>query len=365
MNILFVIHSLPVGGAEMLVVNYIITFHKMGVGVNVLEINHTESFLSQKLVDHGIPYHTLNATNFFTNLLNRLDGKRVSRKLSLYIKKINPDVVHYHTVFRNMDHVEFPAQRSVFTFHAMVERLFGIFPYTRPQLMKMNDNGLKFIAISSPIRTEICKFFLNPCIWNIPNGIDIGDIRDKRKDKVYLTELLSIPKDSFVIGQVGRFNKVKNHSFTISLFKDIVKIKKNVHLVFVGTGSAREIERVKQEIALAGVQQNVHLMGVREDATAIMSCFDTLIHPSLSESFSLVLVEAQANGVRCVASDAVPQEVICNNNCFSLSLKAPKDMWITAVLGDFIREDSTSLERFDINMVVKQHVELYNSIICK
>lgn len=104
-------------------------------------------------------------------------------------------------------------------------------------------------------------------------------------------------------------------------------------------------------------------MGLRKDATKIMSCFDTLVLPSLSESFSLVLIEAQANNVRCVASDTVPMDVICNANCFALSLSAPKQQWIDTVIGNEVRKESQTIERYSIEIVVKQHVDLYRSLV--
>ena len=175
--------------------------------------------------------------------------------------------------------------------------------------------------------------------------------------------MLSIPEDSFIVGQVGRFNPVKNHLFTIHLFKDILHKKENAHLVLVGTGNEGELRLIKNEIAKYDLESHVHLMGLRKDATKIMSCFDTLVLPSLSESFSLVLIEAQANNVRCVASDAVPMDVICNANCFALSLSAPNQQWIDTVIGNEVRNKSQTIEKYDINKVVQRHLDLYKSIM--
>lgn len=120
---------------------------------------------------------------------------------------------------------------------------------------------------------------------------------------------------------------------------------------------------IKNEIAKYDLESHIHLMGLRKDATKIMSCFDTLVLPSLSESFSLVLIEAQANNVRCVASDAVPMDVICNANCFALSLSAPKQQWIDTVIGQNGSKKNRSLNLFDINTVVQKHIDLYNTMM--
>lgn len=147
------------------------------------------------------------------------------------------------------------------------------------------------------------------------------------------------------------------------MFKDIIRKKENAHLVFVGTGNEGELRLIKNEIAKYDLESYVHLMGLRKDATKIMSCFDTLVLPSLSESFSLVLIEAQANNVRCVASDAVPMDVICNANCFALSLDAPEQQWIDTIMGQNESNKNKSLLQFDINAVVQKHINLYNTMM--
>ena len=360
MRVIYIIHSLPVGGAETLVVNYILKLKQAGVDICLVEFYHTDSYLSTKIQDSGIPYYTLQKSNSrIKHLFQRFFYDDSLRKLNKIISDLQPDVIHYHTVFKNLDKVNFPKDKCVFTYHSRVERNFNVGSYVRPLIELLAQKGMKFIAISQLLHDDIDHFF--PCaqIVDIPNGVDLEHIRTQKGKKKDLCEMLSIPEDSFIVGQVGRFNQVKNHLFTIHLFKDIIRKKENAHLVFVGTGNEGELRLIKNEIAKYDLESHVHLMGLRKDATKIMSCFDTLVLPSLSESFSLVLIEAQANNVRCVASDAVPMDVICNANCFALSLDASEQQWIDAVIGNDVRNESQPIERYSIEIVVKQHIDLY------
>lgn len=364
MKVIYIIHSLPVGGAETLVVNYILKLNQAGVDICLVEFYHTDSYLSTKIQDCGIPYYTLQKSNSrIKHLFQRFFYDDSLRKLNKIISDLQPDVIHYHTVFKDMEKVNFPIEMSVFTFHSRVERCFTIYSYVRSIMERLSRKGMKFIAISQLLHDDIEHFF--PCaqIVDIPNGVDLAHIRAQKGKKKDLCEMLSIPEDSFIVGQVGRFHQVKNHLFTIHLFKDIIRKKENAHLVLVGTGNEGELRLIKNEIAKYDLESHVHLMGLRKDATKIMSCFDTLVLPSLSESFSLVLIEAQANNVRCVASDAVPMDVICNANCFALSLSAPKQQWIDTVIGNEVRNKSQTIEKYDINKVVQRHLDLYKSIM--
>lgn len=360
MRVIYIIHSLPVGGAETLVVNYILKLKQAGIDICLVEFYHTDSYLSTKIQDCGIPYYTLQKSNSrIKHLFQRFFYDDSLRKLNKIISDLQPDVIHYHTVFKNLDKVSFPKDKCVFTYHSRVERNFNVGSYVRPLIERLSQKGMKFIAISQLLHDDIEHFF--PCaqIVDIPNGVDLEHIRAQKGKKKDLCEMLSIPEDSFIVGQVGRFNQVKNHLFTIHLFKDILHKKENAHLVLVGTGNEGELRLIKKEIAKYDLESHVHLMGLRKDATKIMSCFDTLVLPSLSESFSLVLIEAQANNVRCVASDAVPMDVICNANCFALSLDASEQQWIDAVIGNDVRNESQPIERYSIEIVVKQHIDLY------
>ena len=364
MRVIYIIHSLPVGGAETLVVNYILKLKQAGIDICLVEFYHTDSYLSTKIQDCGIPYYTLQKSNSrIKHLFQRFFYDDSLRKLNKIISDLQPDVIHYHTVFKNLDKVSFPKDKCVFTYHSRVERNFNVGSYVRPLIERLSQKGMKFIAISQLLHDDIEHFF--PCaqIVDIPNGVDLEHIRAQKGKKKDLCEMLSIPEDSFIVGQVGRFNPVKNHLFTIHLFKDILHKKENAHLVLVGTGNEGELRLIKNEIAKYDLESHVHLMGLRKDATKIMSCFDTLVLPSLSESFSLVLIEAQANNVRCVASDAVPLDVICNSNCFAMPLTGSKQQWINTICGINVRNTATSLEKFDIDVIVSQHISLYKSLL--
>ena len=72
------------------------------------------------------------------------------------------------------------------------------------------------------------------------------------------------------------------------------------------------------------------------------------------------MVEAQAHHIRCVASDTVPEEVICNDNCFALSIDESSDKWASLLLDSTVRKEGVkSVFDFDINKVLKDVDALY------
>ena len=207
---------------------------------------------------------------------------------------------------------------------------------------------------------DVLNFCPSADVHVIPNGLDMASIKSKIFNKIQLARELGIDKDTFILGHVGRFHIVKNHEKLIDIFDCLHKMRPNSILLLVGDGTAQERDRVMKEIAKKHLSDSVKFMGVRPDATALMSCFDAFALPSYQESFSLVLVEAQVHGVRCVASDTVPEEVICNDNCFKLSINDPSEKWASLLLDSSVRHDNVkSIYDFDINKVLANTYSVY------
>ena len=169
--------------------------------------------------------------------------------------------------------------------------------------------------------------------------------------------------DTFILGHVGRFYKVKNHEKIISIFNCLLQNNPHSALLLIGDGNIQERKRLHEFVKEYSLQNKVKFLGVRKDATALMSCFDAFVLPSFQESFSLVLVEAQVHGVRCVASDTDPEEVICNDNCFKLSINESSEKWASLLLDSSVRHDYVkSVYDFDIKNVLTTINVLYNKV---
>jgi glycosyltransferase involved in cell wall biosynthesis len=137
-------------------------------------------------------------------------------------------------------------------------------------------------------------------------GIDTAQFR-RVYDRALVRAELNLPADALVVGHVGRFTQPKNHLFMLDIFSYAVKIEPRLRLVFVGDGP--EEEAVRQIAEQNGLNGNVLFLGSRPDVPRLLlSCIDLFLFPSVSEGLGLALVEAQAAGLPCLVSDAVPKE---------------------------------------------------------
>lgn len=155
----------------------------------------------------------------------------------------------------------------------------------------------------------------------VRNAIDSERYRFDREDRERVRGELGL-KDRFMIGHVGRFDlHQKNQLFLLDAFAEAKKKRPELALVLVGDGADRgAIESRVHELEIG---RDVVLAGYRDDVPALFSAFDLFVLPSRFEGLGIVLIEAQASGLACLASDAVPRDTrITNCRYLPLSDKA-------------------------------------------
>ena len=107
-----------------------------------------------------------------------------------------------------------------------------------------------------------------------------------------------------VIGHVGRFDIPNNHDRMIDILLEFSHKNKNIVLCLVGPkeGLYRQIQ---EKAKRSGLENNVYFAGKQENVRRYLSAMDVFLFPSVFEGVPFALIEAQANGLACVMSDAV------------------------------------------------------------
>ena len=118
---------------------------------------------------------------------------------------------------------------------------------------------------------------------------------------------LDLSAATFVMGHVGRFTWAKNHEFLIQLFAEFHRQHSKSCLLLVGDGELRS--KVEQQIRKLGISKSVIMTGAVDNVEDYMAAMDVFIFPSQYEGLSTVNIEAQINGLKCLVSTGVPEEV--------------------------------------------------------
>lgn len=137
-------------------------------------------------------------------------------------------------------------------------------------------------------------------------------------------------EDKFVLGHIGRFNAQKNHDFLIDIFEKVYQQEHNSVLLLIGVGELEE--EIRKKVETLNLTSVVKFLGLRDDIPDLLQGMDAFIFPSLFEGLPVTLVEAQANGLPCVISDTITNEVEITDNIEYLGLAKKPDEWASHIL---------------------------------
>ncbi len=166
---------------------------------------------------------------------------------------------------------------------------------------------------------------------------------------------------NLIITQIGRFCPNKNQIFSVGVLKEIVKEYPDAKLNFVGFDEGGYKDKLIEEIEILGLQDNVAFYPGDANTPSLLENSAALIFPSISEGFGIVLIEAQAMGVKCYVSSSVPKTTNVGG-CKYLSLDAGAKKWADIIIGDY-RETRGIPSVYDCSKFATKHImEVYNSI---
>lgn len=182
----------------------------------------------------------------------------------------------------------------------------------------------------------------------IHNAIDLDKFKFDPEARKKLRKELDIKEKTVVIGHVGRFVKQKNHDFLIDVFNEYHAKNPDSKLLLVGTGPLEE--KIKAKVEKLNFSDSVLFLGQREDTNKLYSAMDVFCLPSLYEGLGMVLIEAQMNGLPCLASDKVPKEAKITENID----------FIVFDIKEFVKKIHT--ERIESNIGLLEKYNIINNI---
>ena len=165
----------------------------------------------------------------------------------------------------------------------------------------------------------------------ISNAIDASEFSFGAQKRGRIREEFGFNDDTLVVGHVGSFWAVKNHTFLIDVFSILEKINNTAKLLLVGYGG--RMEEIREKVKNLGLCDKVIFTGIRTDVSDLMQAMDVFVFPSLYEGLPVTMVEAQAAGLPCIISDKVPPECILTEGLVDIMpLSASPEVWAEKVL---------------------------------
>jgi glycosyltransferase involved in cell wall biosynthesis len=377
LRVLYVIDSLGHGGAEQSLVEMLPVLHEQGVRAAVVGLTERPTELVSRA-------RTAGATVVHAPPGNMAAQVRWLRRL---VARSRPDLVHT-TLFRadlvgrlaaaglapvvtSLVNVQYGEER---------ERESGIPTWKLWSVRQVERWSGRFFtarfhANSEAVATaaEGALAIARDRMVVIPRGRDprrfSPQLRDHRRR---VRDELGVGPDTPVVISVGRQEFQKGHRYLVETFAEVVAARPDAMLWLVG-GKGAATSATVELIERWRLEDNVRLLGRRDDVPELLGAADIFALASLWEGLPNVVIEAQAVGLPVVAS-AIPPVIEAVDPDRTALLSEPATPHAMAIdLLALIRDPGRCerlgsagrdhfLERFTIEPVVAAMAELYTEV---
>jgi glycosyltransferase involved in cell wall biosynthesis len=367
-KIVFVIHGLPVGGAE----KFLITL------VNQLPQDAFESHLILLSKDETLK-HELN-TNVFVHKV--IKGSRfdfsISKKIKRLIDVISPEIVMcvntYSFFLTKLGYSSNAPYRFILSPHTTIP--FSTYNYLQSLVYYRKVSPKDLVLYLCNAQKRYINKTYKLAMHNkkvIYNGIDSSYYSPATISKTEVTSLLqslNIPSHEKIILQVARIQKEKRHEDAIEALAILNKnrIADKVHLLIVGGGDTDKIVMLQNKVHQLGLQDHVHFLGSRQDVRLYYKAASLFTLTSESETFSLAALEAMAFGLPAVLTNVggAAEMVTDYQNGFLVPPRDPEkiaDGWKKALSHPF---DSSAIRKqvvdhFSIDQMVRNYLQVFST----
>ena len=144
----------------------------------------------------------------------------------------------------------------------------------------------------------------------IPNGFDLEQIKPDPTARASVCAELGVPEDAPLIGIAARFHPLKDHRNFLWAAARLHEHIPEAHFVLCGLNVTWQNAQLAEWIDAAGIREQCHLLGVRQDMSRLFAAMDIATTASLSEAFPVVIGEAMACGSPCVVTDVGDSRLI-------------------------------------------------------
>lgn len=360
LKVLQITPSFGVGGAEKLVLEYLLNYNKENIEMRAVSLYGSSNSLYDNIIKEK---------NLDVMYLDKKPGLDTSmlKKINMAIDEYKPDIIHSHLHVMKYLIYAINKHKNIKCFHTIHSE-----PAKDAKYFDKFFNKLAFqkysvtpIALSEKLAEYNNKYYKIANTKVVNNGVNLDSFVKDEKKRKDTRQALGISEDTFVIGHIGRFDKFKNQEFLVRVADKILQDRGNIKLLLIGDGELRK--HIEEIVDRMNLKNNVYFLGARSDIPSLLNAMDVFVFPSLYEGFPITLIEAQAAGVRCVISDEIDDSCVLDESTIKLSLNDSLDYWSKIILESknstdkFIRNNNYDIGRYEIKSVLNSLEEIYRS----
>lgn len=239
----------------------------------------------------------------------------------------------------------------------------------------------RYLAVSRDLRDWLTeKVGIDPeRVVYLPNGIDAAGFAISPARKSARPLLASFaPPGNILIGTVGRLDPVKDHAGLLAGFKllceSLPEMRGTLRLAIAGEGSERPV--LEAQIAQLGLEEQVCLLGNRDDVPAILAEFDIFVLSSIAEGMPGVVLEAMAAGLPVVATDVGGVKEVVSCGITGSLVPAGNPAALSHAMSNYVLDESLRVQhgsagrraaetRFSLEHMLSSYTALYDELLEK
>lgn len=367
-NLLYVINSLTIGGAERLLISIVKKLDKKKYNCIICTLRNINRFPSYT---KGIKIVSLNLNkyNIYSFFL-----------LVKLIKKEKIKIVHTHLIPANIIGTlaawitKVPI--VVYTIHSSCKEIEnkGLISVIYKILFRFISIKIdKIIVVSSSAKKSWQKWnFISPKIELIYNGTDLFE--QKKEISSQKVRNFSSGKN---VALIGRITSGKGHDIFLKAAKII--IQKEPEVIFLIIGECLKEKKYKEKLLSQtrqfGLDKRVFFVGNYENIVEWIDICEVVVQASTSsEAFGMVIIEAMARGKPVVATYNSTTLELIEHNLTGLIVppndeKSMAEAIIKFLRDDFLKEKITKLAflrvktYFSLEKTIKNHERIYEQLL--
>ena len=354
-RILNIIRTMDMGGAQVMIMNIYRNIDKTKIQFDFL-VNE-KGFFDKEILKMG-------GKIFYMPYITDIGQYLYSRKLQQFFKEHTEyTIVHSHInqvsgiILESAHKANVPIR--IAHAHSSNNKNHIIAKIYKKYLQnKINANATQLFACSKDAANWLFTKRADEAII-LKNGINIEDFQFSEQKRKEIREKYNVKKNTTIIGNVARFEEVKNHIFLLQIFNEYQKINDNSVLMLVGEGKTKE--KIQKEAKELNIENKVYFISNQKEISKYYCAFDYFVFPSQFEGLGIVLIEAQISGLKCFASDKViPKETKITELIKYIDLDNSAKIWASQIpTNNQYERKIVNNEEFNITTIAKKMEKFY------
>jgi len=288
----FLLTSMPVGGAETLLMNLVRGFDSAKIHPQIVCLKEPGPLGEEIAAEFPLASHFI-SSKWDVRVVERLRRHFVREQIEAVVTVGAGDKMFWGRIAAKLARV--PVICSALHSTGWPD---GVGRANR-MLTKITD---AFIAVAQSHGKFLVDFerFPESKVAVIPNGIDTDRFRPDLETRSRVRRELNLPATAPVIGIVAALRPEKNHEMFIEVAARVQRVVRDSQFLIIGEGPERS--KIEAAIAKHSLQYQVQMLGNRSDTQRLLAAIDVFALTSHNEANPVSILEALSTEVPVVST---------------------------------------------------------------